>query len=89
MEESKLLIELEQKELKANLGNITIAGVPIWRIVRYQSRLKYVSTHSDYVAVSGKTKFIGKRSIKLLSGFWKYFGKKDLTIFYTFTNILK
>lgn len=87
MEESTLLKELEKKENTSGLDCITILRCPLYRIVRYHSRLYYLSQNSNYQAVTGKSVFVGKRNLKLFSGYWKYIFKKEQNLFYTFNRL--
>lgn len=88
MEESSLLTKLEERENYYHIDNDEILNTPIWRIVRYQSRLYYVQKHTNYVATTGGETVAGKRKVKCHSGFWKYLGKKKLNIFYTFNRLV-
>lgn len=88
MEESALLKEIEHKEYAARLDESTIVGVPIWRIVRYESRMCYISQKTQYETNTAQSSGVGKRRIKLFSGFWRFIGAKDLTLFYTFNRLV-
>lgn len=88
MEESALLERLYSKEKELKLDSITIKGVPLWRIVRYYSRLHYLSIHAGYVATSSNQKVVGPRRIKLFSGYWKYLSQKELNVLFTFNRLV-
>lgn len=88
MEESQLLNKIYQEEKSLDINNDTICGVPLWRIVRYKTRLQYLNAQVGYVARTSPQKAIGKRRIKICSGFWKYMFKKDLTIVFPFNRLV-
>lgn len=87
MEEIKLLEEIDYKENNSDLGGILLFNIPIWRIVRYHTRLQYIHSKTGYIASSAKLK-TQSRSLKLFSGFWKYIGKENLTVFFTFNRLI-
>lgn len=88
MEETKLLEEVYQKETDLKLNDILLINVPLWRIVRYQARLAYINKKTGYIAKSAKNKVIPNRQLKIISGFWKYLKKKDLTVFFPFNRLV-
>lgn len=88
MEEARLLNSIVKMEEDLKLNNISIYDVPIWRIVRYHTRLHYINKKTGYVA--GEPAI--KRSIpqpKLFSGFWHYIGKKNLSLFFSFNRLVR
>lgn len=87
MEEAKLLNKIVETEKKLDIDNIQIKGVPLWRIVRYHARLFYINKRTGYVAGTPTAK-VGKRRLKLFSGFWRYFWKKDLQAFFPFNRLV-
>lgn len=88
MEESALLRTIHSKEKELNLQNITLFGVPIWRIVRYKTRLDYINKQVGYVARTTPAKMVGKRRVKLFSGFWKYLFQHGLNVFFPFNRLV-
>lgn len=88
MEESSLLERIYRKEKELQLENELLKGVPIWRIVRFQTRLHYISTQTGYLASTGTREIVGPRRIKLFSGFWRYLFKSNLNIFFSFNRLV-
>ena len=88
MEEIKLLKDINNKEINSDLDEIRLFDIPLWRIVRYNTRLHYIHTKTGYVASSSTNQQVQNRSLKLLSGFWKYIRKNDLSIFFTFNRLI-
>lgn len=88
MEETTLLKEINIREKNSNLSKETIFGIPLWRIVRYGSRIYYLSVHSSYKSGTTEPVLVGKRRIKLFSGFWKYLFKSRLNIFHSFFRLV-
>lgn len=90
MEEAKLLRDICELEIKHDLNRETILGVPLWRIVRYKTRLYYVNKMTGYVAPPpSQTFFAGKPKLKFVSGLWKYRHRKDLTLFFPFNRLVQ
>lgn len=87
MEEAKLLNEIVETEKRLTIDDIEIKGVPLWRIVRYHTRLYYINKRSGYIAGSPTTKE-GKKRLKVFSGFWHFVGKKDLRAFFPFNRLV-
>lgn len=89
MEESALLEKVFHKERALKLDNVElINGIPIWRIVRFQTRLHYLNSLVGYVANTGSIKVVGQRKIKLFSGYWKYIFKKNLNLLFAFNKLV-
>jgi hypothetical protein len=88
MEETKLLEDIYNKEKNSELGKIQLFGIPVWRIVRYNTRLHYIHSKTGYIASSSPQQKVHNRSLKLLSGFWKYIGKDNLSVFFTFNRLI-
>lgn len=88
MEESTLLRKIKQREDSSEVSQETFLCIPLWRIIRFRSRLYYIFKYTNYEASTGETKFIGRKKIKLFSGFWRVICKKHLNIFYTFNRLV-
>ena len=88
MEESKILNCVVQKERGLKLYDLCIANVPIWRIVRYHTRLFFINKQVGYQAGTS-TSIVGKPSLKLCSGFWKHIGKQRLNLFFPFNRLVE
>ena len=87
MEESKLLNEIVETEKKLEIDNIQIKGVPLWRIVRYHTRLFYINKRTGYIAGAPTVKR-GKKRLKLFSGFWRFVRIKDLQVYFPFNRLV-
>ena len=87
MEESKFLKEIVKKEKELKLDDFCIGGVPIWRVVRFHTRLYFINKKVGYVAGTPTVK-VGKPKPKLFSGFWKAMGKKNLVLFFAFNRLV-
>jgi len=88
MEETALLREILYRENKLGLDNYSfVKGVPLWRILRYQTRLSFIKSKLGYEALTKEPEFVGKRRVKLFSGNWKYIFKKELNVFFTFNRL--
>lgn len=84
-----LLKQLHRKELQHQLNEAAvIKDVPLWRIVRYYTRLYYLNAKVGYVANTGSERHVGPRKIKVFSGFWKYLSQKNLNILFTFNRLV-
>ena len=88
MEEAGLLKQICKTEIDHNFNKETILGLPLWRIVRYKSRLYYVNKKTGYVAPPPKSTMVGKPHAKLLSGFWHYLNDKNLSIVFPFNRLV-
>lgn len=88
MEESKLLNNISQIETDLDLCAETIIGIPLWRLVRYQTRLHFITAQTGYVARTAPVKIVGKRVLKSFSGFWKLFSIKGATWFFPFNRLV-
>ena len=88
MEESKLLKKVCQIEEKGGLNSETILGLPLWRIVRYQTRLYYVNSQTGYVATAPTASRIGKSRIKLFSGLRQFKSRNNLSLFLPFNRLV-
>lgn len=88
MEESELLRRIHNIENDLHLDNQTLLGIPLWRIMRYKTRLDYINRRVGYVANTGISKMVGERHIKVISGFWRYIFKKGLNIFFPFNRLV-
>ena len=88
MEESKLLNDIYETELSLDLQRETIVGIPIWRLLRYQTRLHYLTMQTGYVARTAPRKLIGRRRVKLFSGFWKLLRRREATWFFPFNRLV-
>lgn len=86
MEESKLLAEIVETENNLHLDRFTIFGVPLWRIVRYHTRVEYINKKVGYITGS-PTVIVGKKQLKFCSGFWTFIGKRKLNIFFPFNRL--
>ena len=90
MEEEKLLHQIKKFEKEQKLDDDLILGLPIWRLVRYHTRLSYINKKTGYIAGSTKVQKVGTPKPQILSNFWRFVGKENLNIFYPFhrlTNI--
>ncbi len=87
MEEVKLLNEIVETEKRLNLDSLEIKGVPLWRLVRYHTRLYYINKRSGYIAGSPTNKE-GKKRLKIFSSLWRFVGKKDLQAFFPFNRLV-
>ena len=90
MLEAELIKEICKKERDCLFSEETIVNIPIWRIVRYNSRLYYVNKVTGYVASSPhhKSSRVGKPKLKLFSGFWRYILKKDISVIFPFNRLV-
>lgn len=88
MEESTILKKVYEIENIKGLSKITILGIPIWRIFRYHTRINYINKVSNYVASSASPTIVGRRKIKIFSGFWKYLFKDIETLFFPFNRLV-
>lgn len=61
--------------------------VPIWRILRPYTRLHYLNKRVGFELGSNSYRGEGKPKLQLLSGFWKYVGKKNLSVFFPFSRL--
>ncbi len=86
MEETKLLNEIVETEKRLEIDDLEIKGVPLWRIVRYHTRLYFINKRSGYTAGSPTTKE-GKKRLKVFSGFWDFVGKSNLRLFFPFNRL--
>ena len=89
MEEASILKDLVRKEYSLGLYEQTIFNVPIWRIVRYHTRLYYINKKTGYTTGNPIEFKFGKPKLKLFSGFWHSIGKKNLSVFFTFNRLAK
>lgn len=87
MEESKILNDIVKMEENYELNSILIRGIPMWRIVRYHTRLYYINSKTGYVAGEPSVRREHPRP-KLFSGFWRYIGKTDLSFFFSFNRLV-
>lgn len=87
MEEAAILNKIVNKEKEADVNRILLYGVPMWRIVRYHARLHYINSLTGYIAGAPTAKK-GKPLLKLVSGFWRYLGKKNLSLFFSFNRLV-
>lgn len=87
MEESKLISEIVKKEKELKLDDLCIGGVPIWRVVRFHTRLFFINKQVGYVAGTPTVK-VGKPKPRLFSGFWKTMGEKNLILFFAFNRLV-
>lgn len=88
MEESNLLNDIIKTEEQLKLYDDTLLGIPLWRIVRYHSRLNYLTKKTGYLAGSSVVK-IGKPRIKFISGFWGLLGKHNISMFFSFNRLVR
>lgn len=88
MEESKLIKKIYKIEETNGFCNEVILGVPLWRIVRYKSRLYYINKKTGYVATPRKPSRVGHPRLKVLSGLWKYRNKKGVSLFFPFNRLV-
>lgn len=87
MEESVLLEKTLKIENTTHLNEISFLSIPLWRILRYQTRLFYINSKTGYVARTSVVKCVGKKRLKFFSGFWKYLFRKELSIFFSFNRL--
>jgi len=88
MEDAQLLNRLINLEKELDVNRIQVKGIPLWRIVRYSTRLHYLSCVSGYVASTGSAQTVGKKKIKFISGFWRYIGRDNLNVFFPFNRLV-
>lgn len=88
MEESELLNSICKLEKDYNLNNEVILGIPIWRIVRYISRLYYINSKTGYVAPVPTEKSVGRARLKFFSEFIQNTKKRNLSIFFPFNRLV-
>lgn len=88
MEESAFLKKVCQIEQDFNLSQETILGAPLWRIVRYQTRLFYVNAQTGYVATAHTEPMIGTPHLKLFSGLNHYKGNHQISLFFPFNRLV-
>lgn len=89
MEETRLLSEFSHIEEKLNLYSITTLGIPMYRLFRYKTRLAYINTKVPFSTRNTALRTIGRKRIKIFSGFWKFINKEDLSIFFPFNRLSK
>lgn len=87
MEEEKLLRKIHQTERSLGVYDDTILGVPLWRLVRHFSRVRYLDSQVGLSYGSTASKGQGKAKLQFFSGFWKYVGKKNLNVFFPFNRL--
>lgn len=87
MEEAAILKQIVNKEKEIDADCIQLYGVPMWRIVRYHVRLHYINTLTGYIAGAPTAKK-GKPHLKIVSGFWRHLGKKNLSVFFSFNRLV-
>lgn len=87
MEETKILNEIVSKEKNLDVYRFSICNIPMWRIVRYHTRLHYVNSKTGYIAGAPTAKQSTPYP-KLFSGFWRYLVKKDLNLFFSFNRLV-
>lgn len=63
-------------------------NVPLWRIVRYKTRLFYINREVGYVARTSPATMVGHRSLKCLSGFWHYLFHHNITLVFPFNRLV-
>lgn len=89
MEEAKLLSEIRRMESENNLNNETILGVPLWRIVRYKTRLFFVNKKTGYIATAPpKSTRVGKPHLKFFSELWHHKRDKGLSVVFPFNRLV-
>lgn len=87
MEEAGLLKELVKLEDELGVNIPTIHNIPIWRIVRYHARVHYLTNKTGYIKGAPKDYKVGTPRLKLFSGFWRYLGKENLSVFFAFNRL--
>ncbi len=88
MEQSEIIREIHSIERDLHLNSYTIGGIPIWRIVRFSTRIHYINTIVKYEDSTSKLDIIGKRTVSCCSGFWKFFFRKNATIIFPFSRLV-
>lgn len=89
MEESALLDKVCRLEAEYHLNNESILGIPLWRIVRYHTRLYYINKQTGYVATPPVSAKIGIPRLKIISGFTKYRRRDELSLFFPFNRLVQ
>lgn len=79
--------QIYKTEQRLGLYNETILGVPIWRVLRHYTRLHFLDSQVGLAFGSNSSRGEGKSKLQLLSGFWKYVGKKSLSVFFPFSRL--
>lgn len=87
MEESRLLNNIIDTEERLGLNEETVLGFPLWRIVRYHTRLHYITVKTGYETGAPTTK-VGKSKPKLISGFWKVKKRQEISVFFPFNRLV-
>lgn len=82
MEQSPIIREVLEIEKRLKLNEYTISNVPIWRILRFSARIHYINTKVEYKESTSKPFTVGKRTIKLISGFWHFIFRRNATLFF-------
>lgn len=86
MEESALLKKIYKMEKDLHLEDIVFNGIPIWRIIRYKSRVHLINKYVDY-NIGKFTISVGKSRLSFFSGFWKFLWLKSPTICFPFGRL--
>ena len=87
MEEIVLLEKAARLEKENDLYSTTFLGVPLYRLLRYQTRKAFINTQVCFKTRTTEVKPIGRRKLKCVSGFHQYVGKKDLTVVFPFNRL--
>ncbi len=88
MEESALLKRVREIEGYNSLYNDTILGIPLWRIVRFHTRLYYITSQTGYISASPTSPMLGESRIHIFSGFNKFKSKHNLSLFFPFNRLV-
>lgn len=87
MEQSAIIRECHNIEKELSLGDFTIKGIPIWRILRFSARIHYINNKVEYNESTSKPFTVGRRTLKLFSGFWRFLGRKNTTMVFPFGRL--
>ncbi len=88
MEQSEILREIHRIEKNLHLSSFTLSGIPIWRIVRFSTRIHYINTKVKYEDSTSRQEIIGRRTVKLFSGFWRFLFSNNINIFFPFSRLI-
>lgn len=87
MEETALLGKVSKLENENSFYSTVLWGIPLYRLIRYPTRKAFINTQVTFKTRTIKTKPVGDRKLKLLSGFRHYIGQSDLTVVFPFNRL--
>lgn len=87
MEEIDLLERVSRLEEENSLYTTTFFNMPLYRLIRYKTREVFINTQVSFKKRTKKVQPVGKRKVKLFSGFRNYYGVQDLTVVFPFNRL--